>query len=121
MKVTRKVGKAFIEFGLYLNMKSNTVICKTDFLDYIVEGRAVCSPEDEFNIDIGANLALARCTKDVLDLMILSKKLLINPVIAEINQLRRKIERLNHKYGLNKSARNGIFCRLTYKITKETY
>lgn len=56
---TVKVNK--VNYKIYTNEKAKQVIAVCRYGGQNVRGVATCSPEDEFNIEFGTKLAIARC------------------------------------------------------------
>ena len=49
------------KYHFYYNEENQTIVCTTIYKGQMVRGIAKCSPEDNFDIDIGKRLAYFRC------------------------------------------------------------
>ena len=48
-----------------INEEKRTIVCLTTFAGQVVRGVARCSPNDEWNIEVGKEYATARCAAKV--------------------------------------------------------
>jgi hypothetical protein len=49
------------KYHFYHNAETGTIVCTTLYKGQMVRGIAKCSPEDDFDIEIGKKLAYLRC------------------------------------------------------------
>ena len=54
------------KYHFYHNKDSGTIVCTVLYKGQIVRGTAKCSPEDDFNIGVGKQLAYLRCRKKLI-------------------------------------------------------
>lgn len=54
-------------YKFYFDEKNSTIICVSSFAGKAVKGRAKCHPNDDFNEDLGKELAKLRCDLKVAD------------------------------------------------------
>lgn len=54
-------------YKFYFDEKNSTIICVSSFAGKTVKGRAKCHPNDDFNEDLGKELAKLRCDLKVAD------------------------------------------------------
>jgi hypothetical protein len=51
------------KYHFYRNTENDTIVCTTIYKGKMVRGIAKCSPEDNFDIELGKKLAYLRCKK----------------------------------------------------------
>lgn len=54
-----------VDYNIYVDGKNRAVIAVCRYAGRNVRGVAKCSPDDEFNLDYGTRLAIARCEEKV--------------------------------------------------------
>lgn len=54
-----------VDYNIYVDGKNRAVIAVCRYAGRNVRGVAKCSPDDEFNLDYGTRLAIARCEEKI--------------------------------------------------------
>lgn len=49
------------KYHFYYHLENHTIVCTTLYKGKMVRGIAKCSPEDDFSLETGKNLAYLRC------------------------------------------------------------
>ena len=76
----------------------NKVIAVSTYAGKTVRGIAICSPEDEFDIEFGKKLAAARCNEKVAEKRLNRASNKFNALLDERNELFVKLENAEDYY-----------------------